>query len=303
MKNQQVVRDRLYSLLGDLPIRHRSISASTTSTVERDGYVLESLILDLNGIEPVPACFAKPIGARGKLPLIIFHHSHGSKYALGKDELIDGNPGILLEEPYAIALTRAGYAVLCIDAWCFGERSHTSELDTFKAFLWQGISLWGMMMYDALRALDYAHMRSDVDTARIGTMGMSMGCTVAWWLAALDERIKVCADMCCLVDYQTLLETKRLSKHGIYYYVPGILKHFNSSDILGLIAPRPHLACVGEHDQGSPIEGVEKIDKHLRQLYAQADAPQAWQLRRYDCGHQEIPPMRGEILDFLKHWM
>ena len=58
-----------------------------------------------------------------------------------------------------------------------------------------------------------------------------MGSTMAWWTAALDERIKVCVDVCCLTDFQALIETGGLDGHGIYYYVPGLLKHFTTAQI------------------------------------------------------------------------
>src|SRR5512140_2890399 len=63
-------RTELYNLLGDLPLRNRPIGARTVSREERPGYVLERLVLDLNGIEPVPAYFIKPKRASGKMPAI-----------------------------------------------------------------------------------------------------------------------------------------------------------------------------------------------------------------------------------------
>jgi dienelactone hydrolase len=51
-----------------------------------------------------------------------------------------------------------------------------------------------MMVYDTLRGLDYLLARPEVDTARVGTLGMSMGSTMAWWVAALDPRIKLAKD-------------------------------------------------------------------------------------------------------------
>jgi len=39
-------RAELYALLGDLPDRHRAIAADVIATDERDGYVLETLVLD-----------------------------------------------------------------------------------------------------------------------------------------------------------------------------------------------------------------------------------------------------------------
>ena len=42
-----------------------------------------------------------------------------------------------------------------------------------------------------------------------------MGSTMAWWLGALDERIKVTVDINCLTDFQALLARKALSLHGL----------------------------------------------------------------------------------------
>jgi hypothetical protein len=46
-------RTKLYSLLGDLPERKRAISSRTLKTADCGDYVLETLVLDLNGIEEV----------------------------------------------------------------------------------------------------------------------------------------------------------------------------------------------------------------------------------------------------------
>ncbi|PNB41693.1 hydrolase, partial [Pseudomonas sp. GW456-E7] len=84
-------------------------------------------------------------------------------------------------------------------------------------------------IYDSLRALDYMQSRPDVQPDRIGTIGMSMGGLMAWWTAALDDRIKVCVDLCSQVDHHVLMKTKNLDRHGFYYYVPSLAKHFSAS--------------------------------------------------------------------------
>lgn len=292
-------REELYSLLGELPDRHRPISATRRGVEERDGYRLESWLLELNGLEPVPAFVARPRERAGRLPAIVFNHSHGGGYEIGKKELVEGR-SYLQPPPYAQALTAEGWLVLCIDHWCFGERSHTSELDTFKAMLWQGRVLWGMMVYDSIRALDWLLTRDDVDPARVGTLGMSMGSTMAQWLAALDERVKAAVDISCLTDYHTLLAEKGLKGHGIYYYVPGLLKHFTAAQVNALIAPRAHLALEGSRDPLAPVAGLDVIDRELRRVYAEAGHPERWQLVRYDVGHQETPDGRREALAFLR---
>lgn len=295
-------RQLLYQLLGKLPDRHRPIQVQRISSWQTDELLIEKLFLDLNGHEPVPAYFTKPRHAAGPIPVILYNHAHFGDYGVGKEEFINGRPH--MQQPaYALTLGRAGYAGLCLDNWCFGERQHRTEEDTFKAMLWQGQVLWGMMIYDNLRALDYLQTRPDIDLNRVATMGMSMGSTMAWWLAALDERIKVCVDLCCLTDYQALLETDGLRLHSLYYYVPDLLTHFTTALINALIAPRPHLSLAGRFDPLTPLHGLERIDQHLRRIYQQQDAVDAWQLRIYEVGHEETAAMRADILAFFRQWL
>jgi dienelactone hydrolase len=295
-------RTELYGLLGDVPDRRRPIGGSKTGEATRDGYVLETWQLDLNGLEPVPAYVARPTTGSGRRPAIVFNHSHGGGYQIGKKELVDGR-SYLQPVPYAKVLTDLGYVAVAIDHWVFGERSHTSEGDMFKAMLWQGQVLWGMMVYDSLRTVDWLVGRADVDPARLGTLGISMGSTMAWWLAALDERIKVTVDICCLTDFQTLLAKKNLSAHGVYYYVPRLLKHFTTAQINALIAPRAHLGLAGLQDKLTPVEGLDLIDRELTAVYQAAGHPERWQLLRYDVGHQETAEGRAAILQFLQKFL
>src|SRR5258708_3083949 len=120
-------RRELYGLLGDLPPRQRPIGARTLSIEERPGFVLEKLVLDINGFEPAPAWFVKPKHLEGKAPAILFYHWHAGEYKLGKDELLRPKPGNV--PSYAEDLTAQGYCALCLDMWCFGERSVRTELD------------------------------------------------------------------------------------------------------------------------------------------------------------------------------
>jgi acetyl esterase/lipase len=295
-------RAELYRLMGELPDRHRPIASKKLAEEERDGYLLETWQLDLNGLEPVPAFLARPRSLAGRAPAVLFNHSHGGGYKIGRKELVEGR-SYLQPAPYAQVLTELGYVVLCIDHWVFGERSHTPEADTFKAMLWQGQVLWGMMVYDSLRALDFLVTRPEVEPQRLATLGISMGSTMAWWLAALDERVKVTVDICCLTDFHTLLAKKGLSGHGVYYFVPGLLKRFTTAQINALIAPRPHLALAGLQDKLTPPEGLDVIDAELRRVYGALGAADRWKLLRYDVGHQETPEGRREIVAFLERWL
>ncbi|WP_240469762.1 dienelactone hydrolase family protein [Cyclobacterium sp. SYSU L10401] len=301
-ENKEAQRNKLYQLLGRLPDRERPITVELVSTEEKDGVIIEKLMLDINGQELVPAYFSKPKNASGKLPVVLFNHSHFGQYEVGKNEFVNGRKE-MQSPPYAFALAKEGYAGLCIDSWGFGERSGRAELDIFKEMIWQGQVLFGMMVYDNLRALDYLVSRDDIDKDRIATMGMSMGSTMSWWLAALDDRIKVCVDLNCLTDFHTLMEQGELRLHGIYYYVPDLLNHFSTSDINALISPRPHLGLAGEFDPLTPLEGLKIIDKNLQEVYAKDGAPEAWKLNIYPVAHEETAEMRQDILQFLRDWL
>jgi dienelactone hydrolase len=293
-------RQELLSLLGDLPPRKSSIPSKTLSVERRAGLVIEKLELGINSMEPVPAYFVRPDGARGRRPAILFNHWHGGEYHLGKDDLLRSKGGL---PSYAEAITSQGYSALCLDMWCFGERATRTEMDTFKEMLWRGHVLWGMMVFDTLDGLDYLISRDDVDPERVGTLGMSMGSTMAWWVAALDPRVRACVDICCLTDFDALIASNGLKGHGIYYYVPSLLKHFDTSQINALIAPRAHLALAGNLDPLTPPDGLDRIDRALRETYAAVGHPEAWKLLRYEVGHTETAEMRHEALGFLRVWL
>ena len=295
--------------------------------------MLEHLSLELNGREAVPAYFVKPREAADQCPVVLYNHAHGGRYELGKEELI-GERESLQSPPYAAELARRGIAALCIDHWVFGERAGSTvggadqgagtgadpgpgprrgagpgtgpgsgaeeEQYRFKEMLWHGNVLWGMMVYDSLRAVDYLSTRDDVDAGRIGTLGMSMGSTMAWWLAALDTRIRVCVDICCMTEYHSLLESGGLNGHSVYYYVPDLLTHFSTERINRLIVPRPHLSMAGDRDPLTPPNGLDRIDAAMRRAYARAGAPEHWRMLRSDEGHVETPAFRREALAFLE---
>jgi dienelactone hydrolase len=298
---QQDRRRELWGLLGDLPWTHRPGPVKLLSKQEHDSYTLERLVLDLNGIEPVPAILLIPKKREPRAPGLLYIHWHGGMYDLGKEQLLKGVPA---QPAYASLCAEKGLVTLAIDSWCFGERKQekdggVGEQDTFKLMLWRGRVLYGMMMFDEYRAMDYLASRPEVDTSRLGACGMSMGATKAWWLSALDPRVKVCMDVCCLTDYEELIRTHGLKEHGIYYYVPSLLKHFQTADITELIVPRPHLSVNGRRDPLTPPTGVEKIRERMMPLYRKYGKEEDCHIELFDCAHVELPEMRKLIFEWM----
>lgn len=50
-------------------------------------------------------------------------------------------------------------------------------------------------------------------------------------------------------------------------------------------------------------DGLDRIDAELREVYAEAGAPEAWRLSRHATGHMETAAMRAEVAGFLKEWL
>lgn len=301
-KHRLAIRARLWNLLGDLPPRPAKPQITLRSREEKDGYTLETFEFDNGAGETVAGhCFV-PAGATAekKAPAILYCHWHGGQYDVGKQEMLQTNATPMPPGP---ELAKQGYVVLGIDACGFGERNgrgpdgpqqkgSAGEMTAAKFNLWAGRTLWGMIVRDDLMALDHLAGRPEVDATRIGVTGISMGSTRAWWLMALDDRPKAAVCVACMTRYQDLIEAGMLKAHGIYYYVPGMLKHFDTEAVIACAAPRPMLFMTGDQDSGSPIGGVKKIGDVVEKVYTLHGAAADFENEIYPgVGHVYLPEM------------
>jgi dienelactone hydrolase len=260
----------------------------------------------------VPGYLILPKNSPGRAPAILYCHWHGGEYEIGKEELFQAKH---TPEAPGPALAKRGFVVLAIDAYCFGERNgqgpdgpaekgKEGEMTAAKFHLWVGRTLWGMMLRDDLMALDYLASRSEVDTNRIGVMGMSMGATRSWWLLALDERLKTGVPVCCLTRCRNLIQNELIYAHAIFYYVPNFLNHFDSEAVVALIAPRPVLFLDGDRDITSPVDGIHAIESAVRPVYRLYGEEQKFQSMVYEGqGHLYTPEMWTKTLAWLDRWL
>ena len=305
---RQQVRTELRDLLGKLPPRPEKPKIQTLAREERDGCLVEKFQFDNGAGAVVPGYLLLPKERSGKLPGILFCHWHGGDYDIGKEELFQTRHSPEAPGP---ALVRRGYAVLGVDAYCFGERNGhgpggpeergaAGEMSASKFNLWVGRTLWGMILRDDQMALDYLASRPEVEASRLGVTGISMGATRSWWLMALDERLKAGVAVACLTRYQNLLRQHQLKAHGIYYFVPGLLNHFDTEAVVSLIAPRPVLFQTGDQDAGSPIDGVRDIEAAVRPVYRLYGNERNFQSIIYPgLGHVYTAEMWARTVQFL----
>lgn len=312
-KNDRVqVAATLQQLLGDIPARPKNLKVKTVFRKQMNGYILEKFLIDNEVDGMIPGYLAIPTNVKGKVPVVLGMHGHGSS----KDNVFGSNSGTA-QDVLALLISK-GYAVMAIDSYFNGERRGTGpagepetqskgpdqETSTFKINLWFGRSLWGMQIRDEQIALDYLATRPEIDSEKIGVEGMSMGSTRAWWLAALDERVKVVVGIACFTRYKELIEQRELKAHGIYYFVPGMLQHFDTEAVMGLIAPRPFLALTGDSDAGSPVSGMKTLEKKLDTVYSLYQEKEKFKSIIYpNTGHVFTDDMKIEMLDWFEKYL
>ncbi|HVN21746.1 MAG TPA: hypothetical protein VMU05_23375 [Dongiaceae bacterium] len=87
------------------------------------------------------------------------------------------------------------------------------------------------------------------------------------------------------------------------YYVPSLLKHFQTADINELIVPRAHLSVNGRRDPLTPPAGVEKIRNHLLPLCREHGRESDCRIELFDCEYVELPEMRNLILEWMDQFL
>ncbi|MEI2297204.1 alpha/beta hydrolase family protein [Ensifer sp. MJa1] len=254
-----------------------------------------------NGAE-IRGLLTRPPGSDGPTPAILYAHAHGGRYEIGASELLEGRPALL--SPPGPLLAEHGFVTVCIDMPTFGERSVVTESAAAKAALWYGRTLFGQMLSEQQAALTWLSSRDDVDANRMGMTGISMGATLSYFLAALDDRIAAIAHLCCFADFASLVETGAHDRHGHYLTIPDLLSETSTGAIAGLVAPRPQLICVGLDDPLTPPQAVERAYAETQAAYRAAAAEGTLSLlAEPGVGHVETEPMRDAVLAFLKRYL
>jgi dienelactone hydrolase len=91
------------------------------------------------------------------------------------------------------SLVSGGYAVVMIDAFASGERTHENDYETAETFVNKFPQFRDLALQNTIehrRLLDYLATRNDIDTTRVACLGLSLGGMTTFYLAANEPRIK-----------------------------------------------------------------------------------------------------------------
>jgi hypothetical protein len=274
---QRTLRLKLTELLGGLPAERDPLEPVTLETRTFAGYRREKIVFNSRPGMSVLAYVLVPEHAKAPVATMICLPGHGR----GVDDIvgIDEKGQARTDKPgyqhdFAIQVVEAGLAAVAIEPLAFGCRrdpinarrglSANACQPSAGGALLVGQTMIGWRVWDVMRTLDYIATRGELDSARVGCMGISGGGTVTLFSAALDPRIRA-----ALVSgyLNTFRDSIGSLSHCIDNYVPGILNWAEMYDVAGLIAPRPLFVESGEKDNIFPIKASIESFQNVQQIY------------------------------------
>ncbi len=289
------------------------------------GYCIrEKIVFSTTPNFRVPAYLHLPKASlRKPHPAIVDLHSHGGMFLFGKEKVVDlGNNHPVMQQyhqkvyggrPTSTELVRRGYVVITIDAFMFGERRLIMDKDlkygwdrsrysledarylnnvcrskeatlvkslTFAGYTWPGIVTW-----DDMRTVDYLVSRPEVDSDRIGCLGVSMGGHRTLYLAGLDERIAAA----CVVGFMSTVRPmikKHVDTHSFVHFVPQLHRYLDLPDVVSMMAPKPLMVQQCRRDGLFPYSGMVDSLRKIEAVYDKAKVKHRFDGRFYEGPHR-----------------
>lgn len=275
------------------PVRYEVISGTRT---DESTYTREKIRIDVEDGDFVPAWLLVPKQIDGQAPAVLaLHQTNG---ALGKDEVAGRDGSANLQ--YGRELVERGYVVLAPDYPTLGEYRYDFEADRFVSGSMKGI--WNHM-----RCVDLLSARRDVDPARIGAIGHSLGGHNAIFLAAFDPRVKAIVTSCGWTpfhdyyggDLKGWTGERYVSRIRDVYGLDPDRVPWDYYEMIAALAPRGFFTSSPLRDANFDVRGVKKAMPVIQQVYDLYGASDRLQARYPDCEHDFPPDMRAEAYAYL----
>lgn len=290
-------RRRLREMLGLDPMPARTpLVAKVTGKVEREDFVVENLHFQSSPGLYVTGNLYLPKKREGKVPVVLYVCGHGP---VKIDGVSYGNK--VHYQHHGIWFARNGYACLVIDTLQLGEIEGVHH-GTYNHGRWwwhaRGYTSAGVEAWNCVRALDYLETRDEIDAERMGVTGRSGGGAYSWWIATIDERIKVAVPVAGIASLRNHVVDGTVEGHCDCMF------HLNTyrwdfERIAALVTPRPLLISNTDKDSIFPLDGVYQVYQPVRRLYELNGAAGKLGLNIEEGPHKDTQPLRTSAF----HWM
>lgn len=304
--------------------------------VDCGGFWRERVLISTTPWFRFPAYVLIPKGLKNPAPAIVDLHSHGGMFLFGKEKVIDfgaNHPAMTKYHeqnydgrPTATALVKRGYVVISFDTFMFGERRvlldedlkfgwdrskyslddvqqlnqkcRAKEATIAKSLVLAGATWPGVVNFDDRRVVEYLTTRPEVDAARIGCVGISMGGYRSAYLTAMDERIKAACVVGFMSSMQPMLKS-HIDTHSWIHFLPGLHRLMDLPELVSLTAPRALFVQQCSQDRLFPLVGMQAAVQRIAELYESASSRDQFRGRFYDEPHRWTIAMQDEAFAWL----
>jgi dienelactone hydrolase len=279
---QKKLRGKLAELLGGFPPKPSPLEAQTLEVRDYPGYRREKFVIQSRPGLYILGYLLTPKTGTPPYATVVCVPGHGR----GVDDIVgiddngqDRTDQAGYQHDFAIQVTENGMAAVAIEPMAFGCRrdpvTKKKGLGTAAcqpsagAALLLGQTMIGWRVYDVMRTIDWIATRKELDSGRVGCMGISGGGTCTLFSAALEPRIRAAMVSGYLNTFRDCIMS---ISHCMDNYVPGILNWAEMYDVAGLIAPRPLFVESGERDDIFPIAASRASFARVKKVYDVFDA-------------------------------
>jgi len=218
---------------------------------------------------------------------------------LGKDVVAGLGPRP--NRAYAVELAQRGYVVLAPDYPSFGGLSkYDFAADRYESGTMKAI-------VNHIRGVDLLVARPEVDPARLGTIGHSLGGHNAMFVGVFDERLKAIVSSCGWTPFHDYYNGKiagwtsdrYMPKLRDVYKLDPNQVPFDFYEVVAALAPRAFFSCSPLRDSNFDVIGVKKAIPRAQAIYTLLGAEDRLQVRYPDSEHDFPTETRRESYQFL----
>ena len=232
-----------------------AVNPLMNGTYQRKGYSVGKYAIAGEEEYAIPILLFVPNDTTRKHRALVYIHSNG--------KVTDARPGGEIEK-----LVKMGYVVAAADILGIGETKNTvtnkeGTADAGNTAVLIGRSVVGIQAGDIIRVVDYLMRRSDVDSTKIGVIGINEMCIPVMHAAAFDRTIRNVILIGSPISYRSIIMNRFYkvgltptgnTGPGLPYFIDfsstiaGVLTAYDLPDLIGCIAPRK-VVLAGLKDQ------------------------------------------------------
>lgn len=294
-------RSQLQEMLGLLPWPARGdLRVTVTGQLDHDEFRVEKLhFQSLPGLY-VTANLYLPKTNPGRLPGILYVCGHSRMVV---DGVSCGNKTGY--QHHGAWFARNGYVCLIIDSVQLGEIEGVHH-GTYREGLWwwnaRGYTPAGVEAWNGIRALDLLASRPEVDPDRLGLTGRSGGGAYSWFVAALDDRVKVAAPVAGITDLRNHVVDGTVQGHCDCMFFVNTYR-WDYPLLAALVAPRPLLLCNSDKDTIFPLDGVLRVHEKVRRVYSFLGSAERLGLLITEGPHEDTQDLQVPVLRWFNRWL